>query len=803
MGSASKKAHEPFEVTPSDAPIGGGAIDALAATAPVGLLADEVAAVSSAPDFTALVGATGAAYDVLAEVAEDGLHPQLVVDLQQQLNQATSTWLKSLSDEELQALAEAKGFQHPELVGLSGNSIHPLVHWLDPAQDDELPSKLKIQLKALERYNQLVAGETIDGKTLADFGLPYPASDSVPFSSWHATPIEVAEAHMELTEAWATWGKAPWSDNEKGLAWLTVLAAENRLATAECPEAPELVAKAKALAKSQGDNVGPYGVPEAALISAVDDAVTAGRLPSGSAEVLSTGEVIRLLRASTAVEERQALLDKAAERGKVIDELTNKSVTALGFHGAMTNGNVASLASEDGKQALFNFAGDVSALQELQASVAPWHYGTFSTSKLGEAHPIVGSVACKTAPAYWVTQDFRQWAKTQKLSDLRAVATKLGMETAGAASRADVQNWIAGQWDSGAKAKVAEKLAAKATLVTPAAVPTGTAPKTVKPSTPIISSPHSMGSFSSKHLALVNALKHHAASTSALPERLPQHEVDAWTFDNGPSKGLGGAHSKSLHTAPDGSTWMFKPDNSAHGARAEAEAAASRIYQRVGLPAVPVYTKHLGQKTGSIQPLLSGVSNVSENPSSWSQADVDAMVRLHVAAWAVGDHDGKSDNVLRTASGGLVPCDHGQAFKFFGQDKLSLSYHPNKSYGAAPAVFHQAYTAAKQKTLSESVHIRPEAALPVIKAFEALPDGEYRSMLQATAHEGVKRNVHWVTPMRQEAAKRLGKTTVTNAEVAAEFIDHAIARKAGLRQAFSSFFEGTGVAGAHKIAKVQ
>ena len=66
--------------------------------------------------------------------------------------------------------------------------------------------------------------------------------------------------------------------------------------------------------------------------------------------------------------------------------------------------------------------------------------------------------------------------------------------------------------------------------------------------------------------------------------------MGSWSFGPGQSAALGGAHQKTLHAAPGGSMWLFKPDSSG-GARAAAEAAASQIYQRVGVPSVGVYER--------------------------------------------------------------------------------------------------------------------------------------------------------------------------------------------------------------------
>jgi len=309
------------------------------------------------------------------------------------------------------------------------------------------------------------------------------------------------------------------------------------------------------------------------------------------------------------------------------------------------------------------------------------------------------------------------------------------------------------------------------------------------------------GSFAEKQQSIVSALKAHQAVMADLPPRPSQSDVQSWAFGPGQNAALGGAHQKTLHAAPDGSMWLFKPDSSG-GARAAAESAASQIYQRAGVPSVGVYARQLGGKVGSIQPIVSGASNLSADPKTWSQSDVDAMVRMHVAAWGVGDHDANHTNVLRTPSGGLLPVDGGQAFKFFGSDRLDVDYHPNGSYGAAPPVFHQAYKAGQAGGLAPGVRIRPEAALPAIKAFEAIPESQYRVMVAGVATKGVAGGAHWVPAMRKAAQKRLGTKTVSDSDVAGEFVHQAVARKQGLRKAFASFFAGLGFEGATKLEKV-
>jgi hypothetical protein len=286
----------------------------------------------------------------------------------------------------------------------------------------------------------------------------------------------------------------------------------------------------------------------------------------------------------------------------------------------------------------------------------------------------------------------------------------------------------------------------------------------------------------------------HAAVWQELPARFPAEVVDKWTFTPGPVRSVGGVHTKSFHVAPDGSVWMFKPDESAGGALSYAEAAASEILAMSGIPSMPVYARVIDGRVGSIQPLLSGARHLSSSPASWSQADVDAIVGYHVAAWAVGDHDGKPDNLLRTPGGGLVPVDQGQAFKFFGQDRLATGYHPNGSSGAARPVYHQAYRAARAGLLAPGVRIRPQAALATIEALEAIPAGRYRAVLHAAAYRGAHQPaVLWREAMRARATTRLGRSRIRAVLIAEEFLGYAVARKNAVRTAFAAFFVSEGL----------
>ena len=797
MGSGSKTSHVAYAVGPSATPVGEPvpASEMGAVTAAGDAFAEALSQLHGVQGYAGLSEATAAALEAHAQLVGQNWPPQLASEALKGLKAQTSGYLGNLSIEELNELAGGQGFEHPGLVGWNTppGGQHPLVHWLDPVYPPESPSKLAIQAKANERFAQLAAGQTLNGLTLADVqgqevGRPGPS----PVGAWVATPSELVGAMTAFNEALAA--APPTAATSEQL--VALVNAENHLVGAVCPEmTPEALAAAKGAAKANVDqrlshaNLWAHEDAGAALLA---EACAKGLVDAGAAKYLAPGDQFTLVRASTTAAERQALASKASERAAQVASL----------QGLQEVSGSKALAKAATPLQVGEWAKGAGEYLATCKAASQWMHGSASSA---DVVPLVGNPAGHAAQ---LTKEFRSWAKTKSLGELGLAAKSMGMDPQGA-SRAQLQNWIAASWDpSLSKAEIQAAVAAKANVPSPGKPAPAPLPKTIAAnSAPVSSGPARSapagppGSFTAKHQGIVAALKAHQGLSADLPPRPSAAQVEGWSFGPGTSAALGGAHAKTLHAAPDGSMWLFKPDASG-GARAAAESAASQIYHRVGIPSVGVYTRTVGGQVGCIQPVVAGATNLGPSPKSWSQADVDAMVRIHVAAWGVGDHDANHTNVLRTPSGGLLPVDGGQAFKFFGADRLDADYHPNGSFGAAPPVFHQAYKAAKAGGLAPGVRIRPEAALPVIKAFEAIPDAQYRAMLAPVANKGVAGGAQWVPAMRKAAQKRLGTKAVNDAQVAGEFLDHAVARKNGLRKAFAGFFAVLGIDGATKIEKV-
>lgn len=831
MGSGGSKSHESFAVAPgatlappadppTDEPppdLAGAPPQLIAALDALGAAAELDPDTAHTVGFHTLKDACAQARQQLADSVADGaVDEQTAAAAESEIKAATTGFLSALPPQALVDLAAEDGFAHPHLVGFSDTPGHPLVHYLDPAYPSDITSKAAIAAKAEERYAMLAAGQSVHGLTLNEVTALEAHLPTQQPSTGGGQPISAGQAlsvSAQVTAAATELGATHWTAHHQPdpAAVTTLLAAENALATATCPDAAEGLSAAQAAARGQVDAV-LAKVPITTVHKALADPELASGLAANT-HYLAARDQLALARANLDPATRTHLETQAATRGEQVSTL--QQATA-----AFVPAQSDTLGNPIDPAALPGFATTAGDAFTAAKAITPWKHQAFDPASSGVPTELAGQ---ELGSPDALTAQFTAWSKQQKLADLRYAAAELGLADAPSANRAQITKYIAGSWESSLhQPTIQGQVSKKAAPVNPVTAMLNSGPATpgghtaaASPSTPspstataagattgTVAAPPSAATWMAQHQRLVDALKHHQASASALPGRHDLAAVESWTFTPSASAAsLGGVHTKSYVTGPDGSSWMFKPDTSAGGARAHAESAAARVYHAVGIPAVDVHVASIAGKTGSVQPLLPGAGQLPASAASWTQGDVDAIVRYHVAAWAVGDHDGGPANVLRTGSGGLVPCDAGQAFKFYGRDKLSADYNPNAGHGSPKAVFHQAYAAAASHGLAAGVAIRPEAAAGVLAAFEALPDTQYRAMLHTTAHEGAKHNVHWAAPMRKAAAKKHGLAAekVTTAQIAEQFLDHAVARKHTLRSEFVSFFTGLGHAGAAKL----
>ena len=825
MGAGKKKANQPFAVAPtavldlpeveqeqSDAHIPADVqnhVDSyLSAVTGMEKMAGQLPGITSYDDLHAAY--KGALLNV-EDAQAAGLNPSVASGLQKQAQSTVTAWAEKLDATDLSDAVNKLGVAHPHLL-----SDKAKIGLLDPKYDVNHPYKQKIMAKADERYQTLLAGGTHDGMTLAGLQAKEQASNwgtmpeepSNP-NAWTPTREEYDEIRDRLTANIQMIHENRFQSQPPVVEkivdkMVTSIADEQKLLNAQAsddvPQAELDMVRAsmtKALDKEQSYFLhGKSRDVGRALIAN-------GTLNAEDASVMTGRQAIIMAR-KPGGEEADAFQTLAPGLKADLEVLKAKRAVMAGYM--------------DADNALKVVAGDPDA--SLAALKARYE---FRAAQEKHAHLFRQSLDPETVLAStgwqsgYMREHVKAWASGESVSDLRKVATGLGLDDAEHANRAQLTKYISSSVHSDSQmeqaqaqvnnallkkqAKAGSLAAIKASSAAgqTAAGSTG-APTTAggSPGAPSAGGPKKAaqaGSWQAQVDALKAHVNHQQESLRPIPAAMGKEEMDALPLTPSQNLNLGGAHSKSYWAGPDGTVYMAKSGGSNNAARAEAEAAASQVLRAGGLPAVPVYRRSVGgSEDAPVQPVLKGVTTMSNDMKSLSQADADAVVRMHVGAWVVGDHDLHDRNVLRTSGGGLIPIDQGQAFKNYGIDKLDVDYHPNAAYGEAPAVYNQMYQAANSGGLAAGVKIRPEAALPIIKQYESIPDEQYRAMLKPTADLGMKHGAFWEKAMRKEAAAKhkIPAAKVSKEQVADAFLDHAVARKKNLRADFAKFFNKQG-----------
>jgi hypothetical protein len=652
--------------------------------------------------------------------------------------------------EDLQRIALAQGFTHPGVFTKAGDDS-PLAAWLHPLYSAE--TKGEIQQAALKRFFELADKSAIldtEAALAQSLGISVPAHSA---PAWDLPRFQqaVAEAQSLLQDLPqnCTWPQVWSKDYAEPLGRLLDLERDIHHAVVPGADAAFLQAERDALATELDKRMPPsWGATPLY-------AELASKRGLKHAETLHTEQLLSWLRGKAAPEEREVVAEIAADRAARQQKLI-AAAEKLDFAITSPTGST--------HHAYHAISTMHQALAEAKKNVV-W----------GPAQSIPGVLGAVGDQE--VTQSFEAFSKSQSLADLRETAAGHGLKHTEVATRSQLTNWLGARWKYGWKAdqkraQIAGRLAEKADKK--ASVPAGATTKAT-----------AQTSFSTKVAAIAEVLAFRQQVATKVPAPLADEEFAGLQFTHdGSASALGGVHEKHFYRDQSGKRWLFKPDKTSGGAAAAAEAAAARLWRKAGLPSLEVRMKTLGGQHGCVQPLLAGAAACASDVRKLSEAEVRQLAAEHVASWALSDHDGHAQNYLKTKEGGLVRVDRGQAFRYFGTDKLDLGYHPNKTFGTPRPLHYSLYEAAAKG----EVAFDPRWILPAVKAFEAIPEGQYRELLRPVAEAGVKGGkAGWLGPMRKRAAKRLGTPSIPDGEIAEEFLRTACARKASLRKDFSKF----------------
>jgi len=231
-----------------------------------------------------------------------------------------------------------------------------------------------------------------------------------------------------------------------------------------------------------------------------------------------------------------------------------------------------------------------------------------------------------------------------------------------------------------------------------------------------------------------------------------------------------GAHTKYFFTDGKGEKWLFKP---AEEFRAYGDEAAYRIGRLIDPDAIEVrYIKldvpERGKLKGSIQKWRTDLKKEFDFRDAVVEklkaGELEQLQREHVIDWLISNHDAHGKQFLRTKGGKVLGIDKGQLFKYLGEDKLSLTYHPNHGWGEKEPF----YNIVMRLWRDGAIDLDLQATYRYIRRVEMITDDAYIELLKPYAERRFRRQ-----PLKLK-----------------QFYETALARKNNIRNDFEEFYTG-------------
>lgn len=209
---------------------------------------------------------------------------------------------------------------------------------------------------------------------------------------------------------------------------------------------------------------------------------------------------------------------------------------------------------------------------------------------------------------------------------------------------------------------------------------------------------------------------------------------------------LGGVSAPKVYKDSQGNEWLVKQPKSGSNAYGnknfvvDLEIAASRLQNKAGLAVPAMHKEEVNGKPAAVSKMYSRVEPAFANPSKdieldkLNDDDLLAIQQQQVFDWLISNHDSHSGNFLRTDKG-IIGIDKGQAFKFFGSDKLSPDYAPVSPLGQDRPVYQtlwKQYIDGSEDTMynpaAGQLHI-------TIQRIQNIPDEDYKKLLRPYAEQ--------------------------------------------------------------------
>lgn len=200
--------------------------------------------------------------------------------------------------------------------------------------------------------------------------------------------------------------------------------------------------------------------------------------------------------------------------------------------------------------------------------------------------------------------------------------------------------------------------------------------------------------------------------------------------------GTTGSHGAYWATDPEtGRKYLFKPPTFGTGdADAHMNYAIHRLMKEVGVGTPNFFiAQHEGKPVSIQSEIKSLVGDLNGmDVKALDQSQILEIQKNFVVDWLTGNFDCNKDNHVVRANGGIVGVDKGQAFKFYGQEKLDGKWKPTNNFGR-PVIYDILDEYAKGTDLPIANPNTDKDFSNFIKSVEKIPKETIREMFMPYA----------------------------------------------------------------------
>lgn len=253
-------------------------------------------------------------------------------------------------------------------------------------------------------------------------------------------------------------------------------------------------------------------------------------------------------------------------------------------------------------------------------------------------------------------------------------------------------------------------------------------------------------------------------------------------------KTMAGVSGAQVYEDKDGGKWLVKVPGGINGNSkaysnnkflVDLDVATSRIQHLAGLPTPSINAVNLPNgKQASVHKMYSRVEDMYPSEFDINKLSSDDLLQIQrsmVLDWLISNNDAHSGNFLRTDKG-VIGIDKGQAFKYFGKDKLSPNFGSDVNPPLSPNV--PVYSHLMHQEIDYGggyMHNFNEGELHTeIERIQNIPDDKYKDLLRPYAIQAAAMG------LLNYPGKKYGETP--NVE---KFLAAAVERKNNLAKDFA------------------